>query len=94
MKDKKDSVKVAEGDVMKFGRVRFRVKKLVINNKEACKDFKLPLPTQNIDSLRMSDVSLVQDTMIYSRRSSDAAGMDNMMRLHSSANHSFDIKKG
>ena len=45
MKDSIDSVKVEEGDVMKFGRVRFRVKKLVINNKAATmsNDLKLNL---------------------------------------------------
>ena len=71
---------------MKFGRVRFRVKKLVIDNKRESKDVK-PLP---IDSVRMSEMSIAQDTMIYSRRSSEA-GMDMMMRMHSSANYSFDM---
>jgi len=30
LKECDDSLKVVEGDIMKFGRVRFRVKKLVV----------------------------------------------------------------
>ena len=73
---------------MKFGRVRFRVKKLVISKKVASDDLKLP----PMDSVRLSEMSMAQDTMIYSRRSSEA-GMDYMMRMHSSANYSFDMQK-
>ena len=31
LKDNYDSVKVEHGDILKFGRVRFRVKKLVVD---------------------------------------------------------------
>ena len=30
LKEPSDSLKVAQGDIMKFGRVRFKVKKLVV----------------------------------------------------------------
>ena len=35
LKDHSESLKVSQGDVMKFGRVRFRVKKLVVTDPNA-----------------------------------------------------------
>ena len=77
LKDPVDSVKVAQGDVMKFGRVRFRVKKLVVadlsNIVPIKEDLKNGEPSSgqkmthlNIDTMmndrRLSEMSIGQDT--------------------------------
>ena len=91
---------------MKFGRVRFRVKKLVVADSSQISPMKFnqskvePAPAQNnsnmhIDTLmnarRISEMSL-GDTQMLSRRSTET-GMDAMVRMHSSANYSFDMQK-
>ena len=98
MKESQDCVKVALGDVMKFGRVRFRVKKLFVtlgsNSAQGTKS-KHEVSRLNIDSIqpsRLSDLSLGHDTQIFSRRSTET-NMDAMVRMHSSANYSFDLQK-
>ena len=47
---------------------------------------------QKIDSHHISEITLAQETQMHSRRSHDA-GMDYMMRLHSSENFSFEKQK-
>ena len=41
---------------------------------------------------RISEMSIGQDTQMLSRRSTEQ-GMDAMVRMHSSANYSFDMHK-
>lgn len=66
-----------QGDIIKFGRVRFRVKKLVtlatgtgLNEHHAF----------DIDSAREVRLSEANDTALYSRRSTEG-GADQMVRL-------------
>ena len=94
LKENIDSLKVEQGDVMKFGRVRFRIKKLHVGvGFKADSSAKAPL---RIDSMREStlhEMSIAQETQQYSRRSTDGGGMEYMVRMHSSANYSFDMQK-
>ena len=52
MKDENEFVRVEQGDVMKFGRVRFRVKNLVT---EAMHSDSGPLPSMSVQSPKQID---------------------------------------
>ena len=103
VKDLKDCVRVEQGDIMKFGRVRFRIKKLVVtDSSKSTKSGLNKLDLLKIDQVnssnsavrRLSELSMgaANDTALNSRRSTEG-GMDYMIRMHSSANYSFDMQK-
>lgn len=75
LKDNPDCVKVGQGDIMKFGRVRFRVKKLVVSDlNAAAMETKNEAPPNisgsaqnnnrlsNLHDRRLSEMSIGQDT--------------------------------
>ena len=103
-----ESVKVEQGDMLKFGRVRFQVKTLFVTNKLKQKQ---QVPNQlsqihpergeaGIHGRRNTVIPPIDEDMfnesqrigtMHSTRMNTDMGMDAMIRMHSSANYSFDM---
>lgn len=60
LKEVQDCVKVVQGDIMKFGRVRFRVKKLVLNNiSNLAEKLVANVPSNDIESRNPIEMTVV-----------------------------------
>ena len=75
---------------MKFGRVRFRIKKLVVTTGSLALDpTSKSLMKINL-SRRVDSEPNVPETTHLSQISSDQGGMDTLVRMHSCENFSFE----
>lgn len=90
LKDNYDCVKVEHGDILKFGRVRFRVKKLVVDQ-ASVSDKNAKGKGSKVHTLELSHMQRLESLGNESMLSRRSTQMDQMVRMHSSANYSFDI---